>query len=112
MVLTSLFRSEVCRSVRDVYKRQPLNSEGERMSGKFDCLNDAVRGTGADTDVSPGCFDRLMVETVHKMCIRDSDYTMRQVLNLYLKAWECGVKTVYYVRSKSLEVEECESCSS
>ena len=43
----------------------PLNSEGERMSGKFDCLNDAVRGPGADTDVSPGCFDRLMVETVH-----------------------------------------------
>ena len=41
-----------------------------------------------------------------------NDYTMRQVLNLYLKAWECGVKTVYYVRSKSLEVEECESCSS
>ena len=40
-----------------------------------------------------------------------NDYTMRQVLNLYLKAWECGVKTVYYVRSKSLEVEECESCS-
>ena len=27
----------------------PLNSEGERMSGKFDCLNDAVRGTGADS---------------------------------------------------------------
>ena len=23
-----------------------------------------------------------------------------------------GVKTIYYVRSKSLEVEECESCSS
>ena len=41
-----------------------------------------------------------------------NDYAMRQVLNLYLKAWECGVKTVYYVRSKSLEVEECESCSS
>lgn len=41
-----------------------------------------------------------------------NEFTMRQVLNLYLKAWECGVKTVYYVRSKSLEVEECESCSS
>lgn len=41
-----------------------------------------------------------------------NDYTMRQVFNLYVKAWECGVKTVYYVRSKSLEVEECESCSS
>ena len=41
-----------------------------------------------------------------------NDFTMRQVLNLYLLAWEKGVKTVYYVRSKSLEVEECESCAS
>lgn len=41
-----------------------------------------------------------------------NEYTMRQVLNLYLLAWERGVKTVYYVRSKSLEVEECESCAS
>lgn len=41
-----------------------------------------------------------------------NDFTMKQVLNLYLLAWECGVKTVYYVRSKSLEVEECESCAS
>ena len=41
-----------------------------------------------------------------------NDYTMRQVLGLYLEAWRDGVKTIYYVRSKSLEVEECESCSS
>ena len=41
-----------------------------------------------------------------------NEYTLRQVLNLYVMAWECGVKTIYYVRSKSLEVEECESCSS
>ena len=41
-----------------------------------------------------------------------NEYTMRQLLGLYIKAWECGVKTLYYVRSKSLEVEECESCSS
>lgn len=41
-----------------------------------------------------------------------NDFTMRQVLNLYLLAHKCGVKTIYYVRSKSLEVEECESCSS
>lgn len=40
-----------------------------------------------------------------------NDYTLRQVLALYIAAWRCGVKTVYYVRSKSLEVEECESCS-
>ena len=38
------------------------------------------------------------------------DYTMRQILSIYLKAWESGVKTIYYVRSKSLEVEECEVC--
>ena len=41
-----------------------------------------------------------------------NEYTMRQVLNLYLEAWRDGVKTIYYVRSKSLEVEECESCAS
>lgn len=41
-----------------------------------------------------------------------NDFTMRQVLRLYILAWECGVKTIYYVRSKSLEVEECESCAS
>ena len=41
-----------------------------------------------------------------------NDYSMRQVLDLYLLAWREGVKTVYYIRSKSLEVEECESCSS
>ena len=41
-----------------------------------------------------------------------NDYTLRQVLSLYILAWECGVKTIYYIRSKSLEVEECESCSS
>ena len=41
-----------------------------------------------------------------------NEYTMRGVLNLYLQAWECGVKTIYYIRSRSLEVEECESCSS
>lgn len=40
-----------------------------------------------------------------------NDYTLRQVLRLYLEAWHRGVKTIYYVRSKSLEVEECESCS-
>ena len=41
-----------------------------------------------------------------------NEYSMRQVLNLYLLANRCGVKTIYYVRSKALEVEECESCSS
>lgn len=41
-----------------------------------------------------------------------NDYTYSQVLRLYILAWECKVKTLYYIRSKSLEVEECEVCSS
>ena len=41
-----------------------------------------------------------------------NEYTFRKVLDLYLLAWENGVKTIYYIRSKSLEVEECEVCSS
>lgn len=41
-----------------------------------------------------------------------NDYSFRKVLQLYILAFEQGVKTVYYVRSKSLEVEECDACSS
>lgn len=41
-----------------------------------------------------------------------NDFSLRQVLNLYIDAWRKGVKTIYYVRSKALEVEECESCAS
>jgi ribonucleoside-diphosphate reductase alpha chain len=41
-----------------------------------------------------------------------NEYTMRQVLELYLLAHASGVKTVYYVRSKALEVEACDSCAS
>lgn len=41
-----------------------------------------------------------------------NEYTLRQVMNLYILAWESGVKTIYYIRSRSLEVEECEVCSS
>ncbi|WP_099204629.1 ribonucleoside-diphosphate reductase subunit alpha [Scatolibacter rhodanostii] len=41
-----------------------------------------------------------------------NEYSFRQVLGLYILAFEQGIKTIYYVRSKSLEVEECEVCSS
>ena len=40
-----------------------------------------------------------------------NDYSFRQILDLYLLAYHEGVKTLYYIRSKSLEVEECESCA-
>lgn len=41
-----------------------------------------------------------------------NEYKMSQLLNLYILAWESGVKTIYYVRSKALVPEDCESCSS
>ena len=41
-----------------------------------------------------------------------NEYKMSELLNLYTLAWESGVKTIYYVRSKSLDPEDCESCSS
>lgn len=40
------------------------------------------------------------------------DYSFRRILDLYIRSWEKGVKTLYYVRSRSLEVEECETCAS
>ena len=40
-----------------------------------------------------------------------TNYTMRQIMNLYIEACKVGVKSIYYVRSKSLTVSDCESCS-
>jgi ribonucleoside-diphosphate reductase alpha chain len=37
--------------------------------------------------------------------------TLRTIFNYYYEAWRLGIKTVYYVRSKSLEIDECVSCS-
>lgn len=34
------------------------------------------------------------------------------ILNMYIKSWEKGIKTIYYIRNKSLEMDECTSCSS
>lgn len=40
-----------------------------------------------------------------------TDMTMRQIANLYIEACKQGMKSIYYVRSKSLEIEECAVCS-
>lgn len=40
-----------------------------------------------------------------------TDYTMREIMKLYIAACKYGVKSIYYVRSKSLSVEDCDSCS-
>ncbi|WP_044642828.1 ribonucleoside-diphosphate reductase subunit alpha [Risungbinella massiliensis] len=36
----------------------------------------------------------------------------REFLQLYIEAWENGLKTIYYVRNQSVDVEDCVSCSS
>ncbi len=36
----------------------------------------------------------------------------KEILNLYLEAWKNGIKTIYYIRNQSLEMNECTSCSS
>ncbi|MGE6487190.1 ribonucleoside-diphosphate reductase subunit alpha [Paenisporosarcina sp. NPDC076898] len=36
----------------------------------------------------------------------------KELLDLHLDAWASGLKTTYYVRSTSVEMIECESCSS
>ncbi|WP_298474301.1 ribonucleoside-diphosphate reductase subunit alpha [uncultured Psychrobacillus sp.] len=36
----------------------------------------------------------------------------KELLSLHLEAWKSGLKTTYYVRSTSIELIECESCSS
>lgn len=36
----------------------------------------------------------------------------KDILDLYISSWENGLKTIYYVRNKSLEMDECTSCSS
>lgn len=41
-----------------------------------------------------------------------SEYTMRQILELLIAGCEEGLKSLYYIRGKSLEVEACETCSS
>ncbi|TDY50632.1 ribonucleoside-diphosphate reductase alpha chain [Alicyclobacillus sacchari] len=40
------------------------------------------------------------------------DISAKAFLDLYMLAWKRGLKTVYYVRSKAVEVEDCVACSS
>lgn len=40
------------------------------------------------------------------------DIKAKEILNMYVEAWKQGLKTIYYVRNKSLEMDECTSCSS
>ncbi len=36
----------------------------------------------------------------------------KDILDMYVEAYKSGIKTVYYIRNRSLEMDECTSCSS
>lgn len=40
------------------------------------------------------------------------DIKASEFLDLHLHAWKAGLKSTYYVRSRALTIEECESCAS
>lgn len=41
-----------------------------------------------------------------------NDIKATDMLELHMQAWKQGIKTTYYVRSTSIEIEECEWCAS
>lgn len=40
------------------------------------------------------------------------DLKAQDIFDMYIKCWDSKIKTIYYVRNKSLEMDECTSCSS
>ncbi len=38
------------------------------------------------------------------------DTTAKEIAQMYMLAWELGIKTLYYTRSRSVELEDCSSC--
>jgi ribonucleoside-diphosphate reductase alpha chain len=43
--------------------------------------------------------------------INPAETSPAELFGYYIKAWQQKIKTVYYVRSMSLDVKECSSCS-
>ncbi|MGF0347722.1 ribonucleoside-diphosphate reductase subunit alpha [Rhodococcus sp. IEGM1300] len=41
-----------------------------------------------------------------------NDVKATRLLELHMAAWENGMKTIYYTRSTTVEIDECESCAS
>lgn len=53
----------------------------------------------------------ILTNLSHLICISPR-HIGKRILSLYMDAWKHGLKTIYYVRNQSIEVEECVSCSS
>ena len=40
------------------------------------------------------------------------EISAKEIFDMYVSCWKNGVKTIYYIRNQSLEMDECTSCSS
>ncbi len=40
------------------------------------------------------------------------DLNAKDIFDMYINCWKMGIKTIYYIRNQSLEMDECTSCSS
>lgn len=40
------------------------------------------------------------------------ELSAKDIFDMYINCWKIGIKTIYYIRNQSLEMDECTSCSS
>ena len=73
-------------------------TEAHNVSQEWSIRSNAVRARHIDQSQSMN----LYISTTT---------TATEILKLYILAWKLGVKTLYYTRSRSTEVEDCLSCS-
>lgn len=62
-------------------------------------------------DMISVCYKWIDQSISFEWIVNPQKVSPQELYNYYVKSWKQGVKTVYYVRSMSLEVESCESCS-
>ena len=62
-------------------------------------------------DMISVCYKWIDQSISFEWIVNPQKVSPQELYNYYVKSWKQGIKTVYYVRSMSLEVESCESCS-
>ena len=62
-------------------------------------------------DMISVCYKWIDQSVSFEWIVNPQKVSPQELYNYYIKSWKQGIKTVYYVRSMSLEVESCESCS-
>jgi ribonucleoside-diphosphate reductase alpha chain len=76
-----------------------LYKSAYQIDQKWSIRQNAARQRHIDQSVSFNMYVR------HNIKAKD-------LLDLHMTAWKSGLKTTYYTRSTSVEMEDCESCAS